>query len=286
MCKLLACDLDGTLFYPKKVTRCISKRNVHFLRKWIDLGNKLVLITSRSTEFVERLKKEIQRPFDFMSCTSAQIFHDDKLIQERSMPNDELEKILWKIDEKYKPIGYLLTAENNPCVIYNPKRASLFFLLFYRLYYFFQFKYREPVAKVDNDLFLDLIRKAKCFKVMTFFGLGKSKGQLSKEINKELRDHYPLIESSWSLIVNELTPKGCNKGEGLEIYCKEAGIDKENVYVIGDSGNDIAMFQKFHEHSYCMSHSYPSVKKYAKHTVSRVYKLDKLVLKGEKVNVK
>ncbi len=281
MPKLLACDLDGTLFYPRQIGRCISRKNIKFLRRWIDSGNKVVLITSRSLEFVERLKKEIKRPFDVMPCTSAQIFHDGELVRHVWMPNEELFKIFKKIDERYKPLGYLLTAEGQPCVAYNTKRARLFFMIFYHMWYTFQFKYREPSIS-SNELFLDLMKNGKVYKVMIFFGLGKKKGPLSKEINKELRDNFPQIESSWSLIVNELTPKGCNKGEGIEEYCKITGIPEEDVYVIGDSGNDIAMFQKYYEHSYCMSHAYPSVKKYAKHTVSRVYKLDKLVLKGEK----
>ena len=281
MCKLLACDLDGTLFYPKGIKRCISKRNVRFLRRWIDAGNKVVLITSRSTEFVHRLEKEIQRPFDFMSCTSSQTYHNGELVKHTWMPNEELINIFEKIDAKYKPIGYLLTGENHPCVVYNPKRANIFFQIIYKLYYFFQFQYREPAIS-DNEVFMDLMKNGKCYKLMTFFGLGKKKGPLAKEINKELRENFPQIESSWSLIVNELTPKGCNKGDGIEEYCNIVGINKDDVYVIGDSGNDIAMFQRFHEHSYCMAHAYPSVKKYAKHTVTRVYKLDKLVLKGEK----
>ena len=65
MAKLLAIDLDGTLFYPKRIRKCICKKNVEFLRKWIDEGNKLVLVTSRSTQFTAKLKDEIQRPVDF-----------------------------------------------------------------------------------------------------------------------------------------------------------------------------------------------------------------------------
>ena len=60
MAKLLAIDLDGTLFYPRRVRKCICKKNVIFLRKWIDAGNKLVLVTSRSTQFTAKLKDEIQ----------------------------------------------------------------------------------------------------------------------------------------------------------------------------------------------------------------------------------
>ena len=58
-------------------------------------------------------------------------------------------------------------------------------------------------------------------------------------------------------------------------------INKDDVYVVGDSGNDITMFNKFHEHSYCMKRGHPSARKYAKHIITRVYKLEKLILRGE-----
>ena len=87
MAKLLAIDLDGTLFYPKSIRRCICKKNVKFLRRWIDAGNKVVLVTSRSTQFTERLKDEIKRPVDFITCCSSQIIANDKLIYNKAMPN-------------------------------------------------------------------------------------------------------------------------------------------------------------------------------------------------------
>ena len=104
---------------------------------------------------------------------------------------------------------------------------------------------------MDNDVFDEELKNGECYKVMVFYGFGKKKKTLSKEINKVLREKYPDIESSWTSIVNELTPVNCNKGAGLEFYTNYLKIDKENVYVVGDSGNDISMFNKFHEHSYC-----------------------------------
>lgn len=281
MQKLLAVDLDGTLFYPKKTNRCISKRNCKFLQKWIDLGNKVVLITSRSTTFIERLKKEIQRPFDFLTCNSANVSINGELVRDISIPRDTIQDLVEKINVECHPIGYLLTTKKYNLIIRNNLKRSKFLLFCYLIYHKLQFKYREDFV-LDNDVFDKELAEGDVQKMMIFFGLRKKNYDKAKAINKELRAKYPDAEFSWSNQVVELTPKNCNKGDGLEYYCNVSNISKDNVYVVGDSGNDIAMFNKFHEHSYCMAHSYPSVKKYAKHIISRVHKLDKLVLKGEK----
>ena len=280
MAKLLAIDLDGTLFYPKRIKKCICKKNVLFLRNWIDAGNKVVLVTSRSTQFTAKLKDEIQRPVDFINCCSSQIIADDKMVYDKWMPNKQLKKVLKRVEETYEPIALLMTSENHPCIIKYSRRVSKVYTFFYRIWWWFQFSYREPFI-ADNEMFESELENSKIYKIMTFIGLRKNKAKISKETNKELREEFPEIESSWTAQVNELTPKGCNKGNGVERYCNLLGIDKDDVYVVGDSGNDITMFNKFHEHSYCMKRGHPSARKYAKHIISRVYKLDKLLLGGE-----
>jgi Cof subfamily protein (haloacid dehalogenase superfamily) len=276
MAKLLAVDLDGTLFYPKRIKKCIPKKNVLFLRRWIDAGNKVVLVTSRSSQFTGRLKEEIQRPVDFITCCSSQIIANDKVIYENWMPNEELAQILKKIEINYEPIAFLMTTENHSCIIKYNRKVRGFFMFVYKLWWLSQFVYREPFIG-DNNLFQQELKNGKVFKVMNFIGLRKNKAKISKELNKEFREEFPEIESSWTVKVNELTPKGCNKGNGVEKYCELMNINKNDVYVVGDSGNDITMFEKFHEHSYCMKRGHPSVRKYAKHTISRVYKLEKLI---------
>ena len=280
MAKLLAIDLDGTLFYPKRIRHCICKKNIIFLRKWIDAGNKLVLVTSRSSQFTEKLKDEIKRPVDFLNCCSSQIVANNELIYEKWMPRKELKEILARIEKTYEPIAFLMTSENHPCIIKYSRKVNSIFTLFYRLGHWFQFSYREPYT-VDNEMFERELDNAKIYKIMNFIGIRKNKSKISKEINKSLREDFPEIESSWTAQVNELTPEGCNKGNGVERYCDLLEIDKNDVYVVGDSGNDITMFNKFYEHSYCMKRGHPSARKYAKHIISRVYKLDKLLLGGE-----
>ena len=240
MAKLLAIDLDGTLFYPKSIRRCICKKNVKFLRRWIDAGNKLVLVTSRSTQFVEKLKDEIKRPVDFITCCSSQIIADDKLIYNKAMPNAKLKNIINRIETVYEPIALLMTSENHPCIIKTGRKVAFFYIWFYKIWWWFQFSYREPFI-ADDDLFNKELESSKVYKIMTFIGLKKKKAQISKELNKEFREQFPEIESSWTAQVNELTPQGCNKGNGVERYCQLMGIDAKDVYVVGDSGNDITM---------------------------------------------
>ena len=152
MAKLLALDLDGTLFYPKRIKKCICKKNILFLRKWIDAGNKVVLVTSRSAQFATKLKDEIARPVDFLTCTSAQIISNDELIFDKPMPNQKLKKILDKVEKAYEPIALLMTSENHPCIIKYTRNVSKIFLNFYRIWWWFQFSYREPYT-LDNDMF-------------------------------------------------------------------------------------------------------------------------------------
>ena len=157
MGKLLAIDLDGTLFYPKRVRKCICKKNVKFLRKWIDEGNKLVLVTSRSTQFTEKLKDEIKRPVDFINCCSSQIIANGEMIYEQAMPREKLKKILNYIELTYEPIAFLMTSENHPCIIKYSRKVSHVYLTFYRLWHWFQFAYREPYI-ADNELFENSLR--------------------------------------------------------------------------------------------------------------------------------
>lgn len=280
MKRLLAVDLDGTLFFPRRFKKCISKKNVKFLRKWIDNGNRLVLVTSRSHQFTKKLDAEIERPFDVINCTSSQIYLDNKLIRDVKIDNSKLKVFLDEIDKEYKPLGFLITTEDHPIVIKNTGRVGKGFLALYKLYWIFQFSYREEFV-LDNDLFDKEIESGKVYKVMIFYGLGHNKNKISREINKKLREEYPEFESSWTSIINEITPKNCDKGSGLEFYCNYLNININDVYVVGDSGNDISMFNRYYEHSYCMKHAHKSVKKYAKHTISRVYKLENKVLKGD-----
>ena len=277
MAKVLAIDLDGTLFYPKQFNRCIPTINVTFLRRWCDCGNKIVLITSRSYEFCQKLKEEIQRPFDLICCNSSQVYIDDVLIREKSIPRKDIQNITNKIRKKYNPLCFLATSRNYPLIMKIGKNAGKVLFLFYKFWERCQGPYREKYL-ISKRKFDQELEKGDIFKMMVFFGFGPGKKKFTKDLNKQFITEFPSAEFSWVGKVIEVTPRGCSKAQGLEFYLEKTGIERKNLYVIGDSGNDISMFNKFYDNSFVMSHANKSVKKYARIVVPHVSALENYLL--------
>lgn len=67
----------------------------------------------------------------------------------------------------------------------------------------------------------------------------------------------------------EVTHTGVSKGTGLEWLTKKLGSSLDKTMGIGDSSNDLPMFEKVN-HSYAMANAGPHVKEKAKHHTSAV----------------
>ena len=64
-------------------------------------------------------------------------------------------------------------------------------------------------------------------------------------------------------------PFGCSKGNGIKELAKFYNIDLCDVAVVGDSNNDVNMFE-ITSNSYCMDHADEEVSKHANHIVKDV----------------
>lgn len=273
MPKVIATDLDGTLFYPRKPLRMISNKSLKFIQKFIDEGNRFVLVSGRNIKYCRKVQKKINRPLDIIGCNGAIIYIGDELIKESYFRNEDIARICDEIQKDYEPATIsIMTSEEN----YFPKRENSFInLTFYRLWSFFEFKYKEPFNKSFRK-FQEAFKNGKIYKILFVLGITQRAKTVAKEANKTIREKYKdYVESSWSNQAIELSPRGCSKAEGLKYYADYLMINRNDIYVVGDSGNDISMFKEFHDNSFCMSRSPLSVSKHSKRVIKHFWELEK-----------
>jgi len=266
MQKVLATDLDGTLFYPQRKMTMIPHRNVAFIRRFIKAGGKVVLCTSRNREYTERVIAKIGYPLDVVGGNGTYIIADGQVMKDMSLDNKIATEIFQYLDKNVPVRAWMIQTRDHGIVLYV-KEISFFLRMFYQVYYAAQGIYRQPYT-FGNRLFRRELKKGQLYSLILYFGAHKGADENAKTINYYIRDHYPSVESSWTQKIIEITPAECSKGLALKKYCDAKGIAYGDVYVVGDSGNDISMFKNF-EHSYVMNHAAPSVKKYAKHIIRR-----------------
>lgn len=265
--KILVTDLDGTLFYPKRKLTLIPKKSIEFLQDFIDKGNKVVVASGRNFDFGKKVAKKLNRKIDFFGCNGMLIYKENNKIFEKAFVYEEIKAYLDNVLEKFEPTTFAIMTDKHNLIV-CPLKYRFMMRIGYPIWANSQGVYKEPYKLVNKDTFNNILKSDKIYKVMIFFGLGKKAVSKATIVATYLRKHYDLYEASSSSISIELTPKGINKGEAVDIYLKNSPeLNKDRVYVVGDSGNDVPMFRKYYENSFCMSHSRSGVQKNAKNII-------------------
>ena len=215
----------------------------------------------------------LQHDIDVIGMNGAYTIINGQVVNEHFL-DFEIAKVLHEVNSLFPTLGQMLISRKYPLLISTPP-ISRFLKLFYNVYYKAQGKYAEEYM-FSNEEFLKEIKGNKVYKIMLFFGLSKSGVKTARKATSYLRENYAgQFETSWTGGFIEITPTESSKAVGIERYIIEKGIDKQNVYVVGDSGNDISMFNAYYEHSFCLKHAHKKVKKYAKTIIRRFHHLER-----------
>lgn len=277
MIKLIATDLDGTLFYPKRKVKLLTKKNRNFIRNYLKEGNEVTLVSGRNYFIAERVKKRIKSDIDMIACNGSVIYRGDSLLCDSPMDHDKVNKLyLDNINNKKILTWIFMTDKDNMIVVHNS--LATFLRIFYRIVLFFQFGYTGK-CKFGKRRFKEMIenKDAKIYKAMAIYGIGKKATEEARlasiEFKKQLEDSFEVM---WSTESIEFMNAGVNKAVALEKLIDGLGITKEEVAVIGDSGNDVPLFESF-PNSFVMSHAHKEVKKKAKVEIDSFYCLEKYI---------
>jgi len=276
MIKYIATDLDGTLFYPSDRKNMICKANLFFVQSFIDNGGKLILVSGRSVDFGNRVISKIGRNAAIIGYNGGIISADGDILKQNPIPKNELTVILTEVNKTYKMMGYMLFCDDG--IYFDSPSHNKLYALITKLFNKHTGIYAENMKNKPSE-FSNALKNKEVYKLMFFVGITKKKQNEASDLNRILRNAYENLESSWSNQVIEVTSKGCSKGEAIVEFCDLKGIDKSEVAVVGDSGNDISMFKLFFENSFCMEHGPESVHKYAKYTIFKFEDLSRYLNK-------
>jgi len=220
--KLLASDYDGTLFRNLKV----SSKDIESIRKFREEGNLFGIVTGRPFASIEHelIKKKI--PYDFIIGINGGYIEDKEknviFHKEISLEiADQLVAQIKKEDVQFAAIG---DGISNDVFIADKKLKTRLKKLYFQL--FFKKKPRNPklvrnfVTHVNQKQDSELLVK----RLMNLFG-----DSISCHRNRGMT-----IDIS-----------GSDVGKEKAVQIVKDHFSADEVYVIGDSYNDINMIEKF-----------------------------------------
>lgn len=244
MFKLIACDLDGTLLDEPN---SISKTNLEAIEYACEKGVKFCFATGRDLQSVRHLIDLMKYKPVLVLGNGSEVYdeHENKLFED-FFPNDyfsQVVRILHKYEirhmvfasdgfytttdpvevrEKFiERIGIVKDKEHADIFANNPEKPCNNLVLIEDMNAFIK---EKKILKVEGfDLDLDRIEAAK------------------EELSK--------IEALSSLSTGpknvEVTNRTAQKHEALLKYIEHEGIQKDEVMILGDSFNDLGLFESF-----------------------------------------
>lgn len=219
--KLLASDIDGTLYINRKV----SDADIEAIARWQNEGHLFGICSGRSVKDAERALAESGIKPDFFLCSSGAVGTDCKgnFLYKKPMPK-EAPRALWEIAKTFRydaftghsTDGTTLHGRNDNRPEYvNCKESDLFDQELTQCYVAFH------TIPGQSFQFADAVEKTLPY------------------INVHRNDHYI-----------DCTMKGTDKAKGVSFMAQHFGIEEKNCFAIGDNQNDLPMLLSFE--GYCV----------------------------------
>ena len=239
--KLFVADYDGTLFVDDESL----KENNKMLLELQEKNYKVVIDTGRSFPSIKNQIDIHSIPYDYLICGDGSILYDK---------DGNIIK-MYEIDDK----------------IIEPFKKFYQEISFEEL----QFSYKEGYSNI-------LLSTKGLLGINICVATKKYTKELYDKFLK-LNDFYP----DYSFFSYEhpefcylcVKPKGITKATLITYLMNELHVDKNDVFVIGDSDNDHEMIREFD--GVAMTTSYPGVLKIARKTYSNVSDYIKDILKED-----
>ena len=251
----LASDLDGTLLIENKV----PKENINSLNKLKSMGGVFIIATGRPFNGVSSLIKNHNLNVDYNVLLNGALIMDkhENILIHKTIPFNIVNEILSKV-EKSSPLVSLETGFKT-----------------------FTLKDIHQGIPYDGKVMinsLDEISDENISLISLYFENESLDviDNISNTINSLFSDY---CISYRNLDFIDIVPIGCSKGNGINKVCSIIDLDYNNLYTIGDSFNDVSMFN-LSKNSFTFDYCEEELKNYASNIVSSVSEcIDNYIIK-------
>ncbi len=259
MSKLLASDIDGTLLLNRK----IHHKSIENIDRFKNDGNLFILSTGRALCELDSIINEYKLDVDaYVLCNGAFILDKSlNIIEDFKIDSD----IVYKISK------YVLSTNNFTLFVLDGYKSYLIksknILKARNLFNLNSLKkiYKMLINKSSNLELLNLNHLKDNdlnINIMSIYSLNdnvEKAENLKNHLNDEFGEYITAYRNKYFV---DVVFKGCSKATGIEKVCKNFNLADNNVYVIGDSWNDLSMFERY-DNSYTFTYSEKTLQKKA-----------------------
>lgn len=263
MVRIIATDLDGTLLKPIRKFSLVDKENKNYIKNFY---GDIVLVSGRNPKFCAKVCNCLNIHHNFIALNGAVIVKNGNVIYRQSMKKTALYALLEYIETYYTNFEMLIFDKYDRITSYSPLKK-------WKLKYK-HFRNALKVGRLHSKIKINnkkakklLINNIDVLKVIIY---SESCEDLYNILKKEFKNHFELFPNSHSI---EISPKGVNKGNALQYLINTTKVSNDEVYVVGDSTNDISMFNIF-KNSFVMDSADSFTKTKATNIISKISDLD------------
>jgi Cof subfamily protein (haloacid dehalogenase superfamily) len=219
MRKLFVTDLDGTLLENH---RSISEENYRNVQKLSKHNYCFAIATGRGYDHIEFLRKEYEMQVDYYVLLNGALIIDkhNKLVKHEEIPFETVKALVAEFYNK----DWRIHLANG----------------------FKSFKLEEEEGQIVNpsNILIDSIEEVSHEKI-SMIGISYKNDDIKyvDEICRKINNKYGhTLVAYRNVNYIDIVPKDCSKGSGVEYIKLREEIEHENTFAIGDSWNDVSMF--------------------------------------------
>lgn len=264
MVRVIATDLDGTLLTPKKKFSLVARENKEYIKKFY---GDTVLVSGRSPKFCAKVCNCLKIHHNFISLNGAIIVKNGNAIYKQSMKKTALVAMLDFLKLYYADFEFLIFDKYDRIICYTPISARKIKIKYLK-HALKHIRLHDKIIVSNKKATKLLNNSTDIYKVIIY---SKNCEDMNNLLKKQFNDHFSFFSTSHSI---EISPIGVNKGEALQYLISTTKLKNNDVYVVGDSSNDIPMFDLF-ENSFVMASAENQTKLKARHVISKFTDLKK-----------